>query len=90
MSNAFYADPYPAYARLRAEHPVYWCEPWRGWIVTRHADVMAMLHAPDRYSNRAPDAASGAAAGREHSWAEPERHHVENAGAQQSNRWSLG
>ena len=50
-SDAFYADPYPAYARLRSEHPVYWCEPWRSWIVTRHADVMAMLHAPDRYSS---------------------------------------
>ena len=50
-SDAFYADPYPTYARLRAEHPVYWCEPWRSWIVTRHADVMAMLHAPALYSS---------------------------------------
>ena len=50
-SDAFYADPYPTYARLRAEHPIYWCEPWRSWIVTRHADVMAMLHAPTRYSS---------------------------------------
>lgn len=50
-SDAFYADPYPAYARLRAEHPVYWCEPWRSWIVTRYADVMAMLNAPARYSS---------------------------------------
>ena len=48
-SEAFYADPYPTYARLRAEHPIYWCEPWRSWIVTRHADVMAMLHAPTVY-----------------------------------------
>ncbi len=50
-SDAFYADPYPTYARLRAEHPVYWCEPWQGWIVTRHADVMAMLQAPALYSS---------------------------------------
>ena len=50
-SDAFYADPYPTYARLRDEHPVYWCEPWRSWIVTRHADVMAMLNAPARYAS---------------------------------------
>ena len=50
-SDAFYADPYPTYARLRDEHPVYWCQPWRSWIVTRHADVMAMLNAPARYSS---------------------------------------
>ena len=50
-SDAFYADPYPTYSRLRAEHPIYWCESWRSWIVTRHADVMAMLHAPTRYSS---------------------------------------
>lgn len=50
-SHAFYADPYPTYARLRAEHPVFWCKPWRSWVVTRHADVMAMLHAPAVYSS---------------------------------------
>ena len=50
-SESFYADPYRTYARLRAEHPIYWCASWRSWIVTRHADVMAMLHAPAVYSS---------------------------------------
>ncbi|MCY4376530.1 MAG: hypothetical protein OXC31_22455, partial [Spirochaetaceae bacterium] len=50
-SEAFYADPYPTYARLRDKHPIHWCDPWRSWIVTRHADVMAMLNAPARYSS---------------------------------------
>lgn len=39
----FLADPYPSYARLRAEVPIGWYEPWRAWIVTRHADVDALL-----------------------------------------------
>jgi pimeloyl-[acyl-carrier protein] synthase len=33
------ADPYSLYAKLRAEHPVYWDEPIGAWIVTRYRDV---------------------------------------------------
>ncbi len=33
------ADPYPIYQRLRAEDPVHWCPPLRGWVVTRYDDV---------------------------------------------------
>jgi len=39
----FLADPYPTYARLRAEAPVVWYEGWQAWLVTRHADVDALL-----------------------------------------------
>ena len=39
----FLQDPYPAYARLRAEAPIAWYDAWGAWIVTRHRDVTALL-----------------------------------------------
>ncbi|MFG3507548.1 cytochrome P450 [Streptomyces sp. NPDC047821] len=42
-SPAFVADPYPAYAELRARGRVHWFEPTRQWLVPRHADVSALL-----------------------------------------------
>ena len=39
----FLQDPYPAYARLRAEAPIAWYDGWGAWIVTRHRDVTALL-----------------------------------------------
>jgi hypothetical protein len=39
------ADPYPRYARLRAEDPVH-RTPDGLWVLTRHADVAAVLRAP--------------------------------------------
>jgi cytochrome P450 len=39
----FLQDPYPTYARLRAEAPIAWYEGWGKWIVTRHRDVDALL-----------------------------------------------
>jgi len=39
----FLADPYPVYARLRAEPELVWYEPNGWWLVARHADVDAML-----------------------------------------------
>lgn len=38
------ADPFPYFARLRAEHPVHWNERWRGWIVALYDDVYRGLH----------------------------------------------
>ena len=43
------------YAQLRAEDPVHWCEPngFRPfWAVTRHADIVAVSKANDRFVNR--------------------------------------
>jgi cytochrome P450 len=37
------ANPYPAYHRLRSAAPVAWAEPFQGWILTRHAEVSAVL-----------------------------------------------
>ena len=33
------ANPFPEFARLRAEDPVHWSPAMKAWIVTRHADV---------------------------------------------------
>lgn len=38
------ADPYPVYARLRAEDPVHWHEPFQAWLLTRYDDVSAAFH----------------------------------------------
>ncbi|MFF7101407.1 cytochrome P450 [Streptomyces nigra] len=40
---AFLADPYPAYAELRARGRVHWFEPTNQWLVPHHADVSALL-----------------------------------------------
>jgi cytochrome P450 len=36
-------DPYPTYARLRAEAPLWWHEDTGMWLVSRHRDVDALL-----------------------------------------------
>lgn len=40
---AFVADPYPAYAELRARGRVHYFEPTNQWLVPHHADVSALL-----------------------------------------------
>ncbi|MEU3337424.1 cytochrome P450 [Streptomyces sp. NPDC002144] len=40
---AFVADPYPAYAELRAKGRVRYFEPTNQWLVPHHADVSALL-----------------------------------------------
>jgi len=45
MDPEFVADPYPTYHRLRAEDPVHH-SPLGFWVLTRYADVMAMLRDP--------------------------------------------
>ncbi|MFH8409140.1 cytochrome P450 [Streptomyces sp. NPDC018019] len=42
-SPDFVADPYPAYAELRARGRVHWFEPSGQWLVPHHADVSALL-----------------------------------------------
>ncbi|MFB6990736.1 cytochrome P450 [Streptomyces sp. NPDC056304] len=42
-SPAFVADPYPAYAALRAAGRVHYFEPTDQWLVPHHADVSALL-----------------------------------------------
>lgn len=42
-SPGFVADPYPAYARLRAAGRVHWFAPSTQWLVPHHTDVRALL-----------------------------------------------
>ena len=45
-------DPYPIYARLRAEAPAYRNEELDFWALARHADVLAGFKDAKRFSNR--------------------------------------
>jgi pimeloyl-[acyl-carrier protein] synthase len=45
MAPDFVADPYPMYHRLRAEDPIHH-SPLGFWVLTRYADVIAMLRDP--------------------------------------------
>ncbi len=38
-NSATNADPFPEFARLRADDPVHWSPAMKAWIVTRYADV---------------------------------------------------
>jgi cytochrome P450 len=44
-------DPYPVYAWLRDDHPVYFNEELDFWALSRHADVSAALRDPGRFSS---------------------------------------
>lgn len=46
LSDLLNADPYPYFARLRRHEPVAWNGRHRAWLVTRHADVRALLRDP--------------------------------------------
>jgi cytochrome P450 len=51
FSQQAHSDPYPAYARLREEHPAYWNPDQRFWALSRHADVSAALKDWKTYSS---------------------------------------
>ncbi|MFE5295842.1 cytochrome P450 [Streptomyces sp. NPDC056632] len=44
-------DPYPAYAALRENTPVFWHEPLGSWVLTRHADCLAVLTDSARFAS---------------------------------------
>ena len=44
-------DPYPTYARLRAEAPLYRNDELGFWALSRHEDVMAAFRDPARFSS---------------------------------------
>ena len=43
------ANPYPFYAQLRSQDPVYWDEEMGFWVLTRYADI-ASIYTDDRFS----------------------------------------
>ena len=52
--ESFLQDPYPTYAALREAGPIHWSEAFYGgaWVLTRHADVDAVLRDDRRFSAR--------------------------------------
>jgi len=48
VDAAFLANPYPTYRMLREAGPLHWSEEFFGgsWLLTRHADVQAVLRDP--------------------------------------------
>src|SRR3990170_675092 len=50
LDPAFRIDPYPVYARLRDEAPVY-PAPFGGWVLSRYADCVAVLKDPHASSD---------------------------------------
>ncbi|MDT4915178.1 MAG: hypothetical protein QOC66_4306 [Pseudonocardiales bacterium] len=51
LTDAFVADPYPTFDRLRELDPVHWSESIGGWILTRYDDVLATFKVTTDYSN---------------------------------------
>ena len=51
VSPAIFSDPYPIYHQLRAEDPVHWSDVWGCWVLTRYADVIAVLRDYRRFTN---------------------------------------
>ena len=48
-------DPYPVYARLREEAPIYYNERYDFWAISRHADVEKALGDWKTFSNSRSD-----------------------------------
>lgn len=46
------ADPYPTYARLRRERPVFYAPQYDLWVVTRYEDVLRVLKEDETFSSR--------------------------------------
>ncbi len=50
--HAIQDDPYPTYARMRAEAPLFHNEEHDYWVMSRHADLHKAWRTDDVYSNR--------------------------------------
>ena len=61
------ADPYPHYARLRAEQPIHWNERYRTWFVARYDDAVTAFKdpAPDRGPRSRSQVPGSSASGRD-------------------------
>ncbi len=53
LSPRVYNNPYPTYAALRAKDPVHWSPLMDSWVLSRYADVDAILRDHKHFSNDA-------------------------------------
>lgn len=51
-SGEYFRDPYPLFAKLRTEAPIYYSTTIGGWLLTRHADVDVVLRDADTFSSK--------------------------------------
>ena len=51
MSQAYHKNRYDHFPRLLKSHPLYYCEPAGGWVVSRYADVKQVLSQHTIYSS---------------------------------------
>lgn len=52
IDETYFSDPFPLFARLRKNHPVFYSETLGGWVVTRFKDVSEILHNHEDYSSK--------------------------------------
>ncbi|MBM4259762.1 MAG: cytochrome P450 [Deltaproteobacteria bacterium] len=50
LDPEFRVNPYPFYQRLRTKDPVHWSDIAGRWVLSRHADCVAVLRDPARFS----------------------------------------
>ena len=50
--HAHVQDPYPFYARVRVEEPVFYSAPLDKWVASRYADIVAVLLDPQTFSSQ--------------------------------------
>jgi cytochrome P450 len=62
-SSANRADPFPLYARLRAEAPVHWTPDPGAFVVSRYDDVLHVLKRADLFSSDAMSTVPTSSAG---------------------------
>ena len=49
--ESFYSNPYPAFAHMRSEAPVYWYAPSGIWLISRYDDVDMVFRSPQLFSS---------------------------------------
>lgn len=50
--GTYFSNPFPLFAELRKNHPVFYSEKLAGWVVTRFQDVSEILHNHEDYSSK--------------------------------------
>ena len=51
-NGSYFSNPFPLFAELRRNHPVFYSPTLGGWVVTRFQDVSEILHNHEDYSSK--------------------------------------